>query len=115
MHENFRIGIRSETMPKRLQFTPQLLEIVGFAVVDDHNRAVFVFDRLFSSGQVDNGKPAHGHGEVPRHAVLNKLAIEKAVLVWTTMAKRLIHRPNKRRIPSFVCSPGEISTNSAHV
>src|SRR5882724_7636482 len=84
MGNDFRIAVRTEGMSTGGQGIAKFREVVDFTVVDRHDVAGFVEDRLAATCQIDDGEPAHGEADV--------VAEPEAVLVGASMDKARVHR-----------------------
>src|SRR5439155_14612060 len=86
--DGFGVGPRPETMPAREQTIADLLVVVNLTVEGDPDRFVFVGQRLFAAGAIDD-----------RQAPVTEADIgidEKAVAVWTAMPEGRSHRRERR-------------------
>ncbi len=54
VHDDLGVRVRAEAVAKGLQLVRQALEVVDLAVERDHDRMVFVAERLRPAGQVDD-------------------------------------------------------------
>src|SRR5882724_7172921 len=83
MGNDFRIAVRTEGMSTGGQGIAKFREVVDFTVVDRHDVAGFVEDRLAPACQIDDGESAHGEADV--------VAEPEAVLVGAPMEKARVH------------------------
>ncbi len=103
MNEHLAVALRREHVARRLQFAPQLAEVVDFAVEDDGNCAVGGEQRLGAAGDIDHGKAtmAEADGAV----------VMKPVGIGPAMRERRGHRRQRGARPRIVA---EISGDAAH-
>ena len=64
MDKHFGIAIGAEAMPGPFEPAAEVAEVIDFAVEDDPYRTVFVGQRLFAAGEVDDGQPPMAQGHV---------------------------------------------------
>ena len=76
----FRVAMRPEPMPQRLQFVADFAVVVDFAVERDGGVAVVADDRLVAAGQIDDLQAHRAQGR--------DAAFEDAVLVGPAMVER---------------------------
>ena len=77
MEHRFGVAGSLEAVAQRDQLLPQVLEIIGLAVVGDHIPSIGAVHGLAAVGQVDDGQAAVGDGAVFIHKVA--LAVGAAV------------------------------------
>ena len=64
MEQNLGIAFAGKTVAGAQELTAQLLVVVDLAVESDDQIAVFVFHRLVTGVQIDDGQPSKAHGDV---------------------------------------------------
>jgi hypothetical protein len=87
VHQNFRIGLRCESMSEQCQAFPEFAVVIKLAVVDDSDIPRFVPDWLPASSQVNDAEPAHAQGQ-PRSP---RLSGKESFFIWPAMPHGRCH------------------------
>src|SRR5258705_4817383 len=77
MHDNFRVGLRTNPVTPALELIAEGLEVVDLPVVDDPDGPVLVRDRLVAGLEIDDAQPAHAERRVV--VVIGALVIRSAM------------------------------------
>src|SRR5579862_5108844 len=107
MHNNFRIGVRRESVPALLQFGAQFRKVIDLAVINDPNRFIFVEDGLVPTREIDNAEAAHSQ----THAVFHK----DPLVVRTSMHDRLAHPVDDAGVQTSIRTGLNYSGYATHI
>src|SRR5216684_6970836 len=95
MNDDFRVGVRAKTMGVgfALKLTPQIAEVVDFAVVGDPHRPILVaHGHVAIGGKVENRKTAAAQSDV---SPVGETPLPEPGVVGTTVRLHIRH-PNER-------------------
>ena len=89
---HFGIRARREAVPLALELRPQLSEVVDLPVLHRPDRAVFVGNRLVTTGEIDDAETAtpERRRRPPRCAVARRHTHD-ALIIRTSMTNRAAH------------------------
>ena len=82
MDDDFGVRVGAESVPQRLQFRHQFLEVVDFPVEHHHHRAILIEQRLLAGGEIDNRQApvAQGHARFQMQSRFVRAAVGLAVI-----------------------------------
>src|SRR6266849_3393577 len=96
MNYDFRVGVRTKTMPLSRELTAQIGEVVDLAVVGDPHRPIFVaHGHVAIGGKVEDGKTAAPQSDV---SPIGEMPLPEPRVVGTAMGLHVRHPDERVRV-----------------
>ena len=78
MYDHLGVAGSNQLVPACAKLFSQFAVVVNLAIENDSDASIFVRDRLFATGQINNAQPPHSHGKIVMHI--------SSFIIWSSVA-----------------------------